>query len=170
MRITNCSSNLPKLVERMEGLKLKAYKCPAGIWTIGMGSTFYEDGSRIKEGDTITKERAYTLLTHALKGYEQFVDNNTRDDINQNQFDALVDFAYNCGNQALKGSSLLKKVNLNPKDISIRSSFEAWVYGGDGSHNGVDDDRDGLVDEPNEKKRLKGLENRRTAEANLYFS
>ena len=51
-----------KLIKDSEGCKLKAYKCPADKWTIGFGNTFYEDGDKVKEGDTITKEEAYHLF------------------------------------------------------------------------------------------------------------
>lgn len=149
MRITKASENCIELIKRFEGLKLQAYKCPAGIWTIGFGSTYYEDGTRIKQGEVITDYRAKQLLQRTLIQYEQGVDSNTRDDINQNQFDALVDFAYNLGVQNLKISQLLKKVNANPSDLSIRSEFGKWAKAG------------GVV--------LKGLVARRAAEADLYF-
>ena len=51
-----------ELIKKWEGLSLKAYKCPAGVWTIGYGTTFYPDGSKVKEGDTCTKEEADGLL------------------------------------------------------------------------------------------------------------
>jgi lysozyme len=149
MRITKGSQNLINLIAKFEGLKLEAYKCPAGIATIGYGSTYYSDGSRVKMGDKITKEQAVRLLYDTLGTYEKFVDANTRDDISQNQFDALVDFAYNCGNGNLKNSTLLKKVNANPNDATISAEFMKWTRA-----NG---------------KVLKGLVNRRVAEVELYF-
>lgn len=149
MRITKGSQNLINLIAKFEGLKLEAYKCPAGIATIGYGSTYYSDGSRVKMGDKITKEQAIRLLSDTLGTYERFVDANTRDDINQNQFDALVDFAYNCGNGNLKSSTLLKKVNADPNDANIGAEFMKWTRA-----NG---------------KVLKGLVNRRVAEVELYF-
>lgn len=149
MRITKGSQNLINLIAKFEGLKLEAYKCPAGIATIGYGSTYYSDGSRVKMGDKITKEQAIRLLSDTLGTYERFVDANTRDDINQNQFDALVDFAYNCGNGNLKSSTLLKKVNADPNDANIGAEFMKWTRA-----NG---------------KVLKGLVNRRVAEVELYL-
>jgi len=143
------SKNLIDLIKKFEGCSLVAYKCPAGIWTIGYGSTLYSDGRKVKQGDKITQQQAEQILAETLKGYENFVDANTRDDITQNEFDALVDFAYNCGNGNLKSSTLLKKVNLKPTDPSIRAEFLKWVRS-----NG---------------KVLKGLIKRRTAEADLYF-
>jgi lysozyme len=99
--------------------------------------------------NSITIEGAIILLKQTLKQYELAVDSYCRDDINQNQFDALVDFAYNCGNGNLKTSTLLKKVNANPNDPTIAVEFRKWNKGGG--------------------KVLKGLVNRREAEIELYF-
>lgn len=148
--ITKSSQRLIDLIKKFEGCKLTAYKCPAGIWTIGFGSTYYANGTRIKEGDTITLEQANKLLADTLTPYEKFVDANTRDDVSQGQFDALVDFAYNCGNGNLKSSTLLKKVNANPNDPSIKNEFAKWTKAAG--------------------KELKGLVNRRNAEIELYYS
>lgn len=150
MRITKGSQKLIDLIKKFEGCKLEAYKCPAGIPTIGFGSTLYENGERIKLGDKIDLKRAEQLLANTLGTYELFVDANTRDDISQGQFDALVDFAYNCGNGNLKSSTLLKKVNLNPNDKTIKDEFMKWTRA-----NG---------------KIMNGLINRRKAEVEVYYS
>ena len=50
------------IIKKYEGLSLKAYKCPAGVWTIGYGTTVYPDGQKVKEGDVITKTKAEALL------------------------------------------------------------------------------------------------------------
>ena len=150
MRITKGSLKLIDLIKKFEGCKLEAYKCPAGIPTIGFGSTLYENGERIKLGDKIDLKRAEQLLANTLGTYELFVDANTRDDISQGQFDALVDFAYNCGNGNLKSSTLLKKVNLNPNDKTIKDEFMKWTRA-----NG---------------KIMNGLINRRKAEVEVYYS
>lgn len=150
MRITKGSQKLIDLIKKFEGCKLEAYKCPAGIPTIGFGSTLYENGERIKLGDKIDLKRAEQLLANTLGTYELFVDANTRDDISQGQFDALVDFAYNCGNGNLKSSTLLKKVNLNPNDKTIKDEFMKWTRA-----NG---------------KIMNGLINRRKAEVGVYYS
>lgn len=147
MVITN---KLKELVKEFEGCSLKAYKCPAGIWTIGYGNTQYENGKAVKEGDIITLERAEQLLEIILIKFIQQVGEIVKSNINKNQKDALTDFAYNCGVGNLRSSTLLKKVNADPNDKTIRTEFEKWTRA-----NG---------------KVLNGLVKRRTAEANLYFS
>lgn len=153
-KITIISDKGIQLIEKFEcsgdvNNFLKAYKCPAGVWTIGIGTTVYPDGQKVKEGDTCTKEQAYQYLQNDLTFTQQQVDSYTTDAIDQNQFDALVSFAYNLGVNALKSSTLLKKVNANISDPTIRDEFMRWVHGG------------GVV--------LPGLVNRRKAEADLYF-
>jgi len=144
------SNKLKELVKGFEGCKLKAYKCPAGIWTIGYGNTQYENGKAVKEGELITLERAEQLLEVILIKFVQQVGELVKSKVNQNQNDALTDFAYNCGVGNLRSSTLLKKVNADPNDKTIRTEFEKWTRA-----NG---------------KVLNGLVKRRTAEANLYFS
>lgn len=149
-KVSKISQEGIELIAKWEGLKLKPYLCSASVPTIGYGSTYYEDGTRVKLTDApITKERALELFKNTLKTYELGVDSFTRDDITQSQFDALVSFAYNLGTQALKGSTLLKKVNKNPNDPTIATEFAKWVRAGG--------------------KVLKGLINRRADEAKLYF-
>lgn len=147
MVITN---KLKELVREFEGCKLKAYKCPAGIWTIGYGNTQYDNGKAVKEGEVITLDRAEQLLEVILIKFVQQVGELVKSKVNQNQKDALTDFAYNCGVGNLRSSTLLKKVNANPNDKTIRAEFEKWTRA-----NG---------------KVLNGLVKRRNAEANLYYS
>jgi lysozyme len=128
----------------------KPYKCPAGIPTIGYGATFYPDGKKVTMSDkAITEAEGTALLASMLTKFEQYVDSYCVDTITQNQFDALVSFCYNLGPNNLKSSTLLKKVNANPNDETIRAEFMKWTKAG------------GRV--------LKGLVTRRTAEADLYF-
>jgi lysozyme len=151
MKVTKASQKGLDLIKRFEGLELKPYKCPAGIPTIGYGNTYYPSGSKVNLTDpAITKEKAEELLKFLLGSYEKDVDSFCRDDINQNQFDALVSFAYNCGPRSLKSSTLLKKVNINPNDVTISDEFMKWNKAG------------GRV--------LVGLTKRRQAEADFYFS
>jgi lysozyme len=151
MKITKIGQKGLELIKSFEGLKLKPYLCPAGIATLGFGNTYYPDGTKVKLTDAaITKEKAEELLKHLVVSYEKAVDSFCRDDISQNQFDALVSFAYNVGVGNLQKSTLIKKVNANPQDPTIRAEFMKWNKAA------------GRV--------LTGLTRRRTAEANLYFS
>lgn len=100
------SKNGLKLIKEFEGCVLTAYKCPAGVWTIGYGHT-----GGVKEGQKISKTKAEELLKLDLKVYENYVNNYVKVKLNQNQFDALVSFTYNCGPGSLKTSTLLKKLN-----------------------------------------------------------
>lgn len=137
------------LIKSFEGCKLKAYKCPAGLDTIGFGSTFYPDGTKVKEGDVITKERADELFDVIADDFVKKVKPLIKKELSDNSFSALVSFAYNAGVGNLKNSTLLKKVNANPKDPSISAEFKKWVRAND--------------------RVLLGLEKRRKAEAELYF-
>lgn len=151
MKITKISNLGLELIKKYEGFKAKAYLCPANVPTIGYGSTYYEDGRKVKLTDSpITQERATELLEVLLVSYERSVDSYCVDTINQNQFDALCSFAYNCGVGNLKSSTLLKKVNKNPNDPTIKDEFLKWNKGGG--------------------KVLTGLTKRRIEEAQLYFS
>ena len=150
MKITKTSQNGINLIKKYEGFQSKPYLCPAKVPTIGYGATFYPNGQRVKMTDPpINEGQATVLLSDMLTTYEKAVDSYCRDDINQNQFDALVSFAYNLGASALKSSTLLRKVNLNPNDTTIKNEFLKWVNAGG--------------------KPLTGLIKRRTEEANVYF-
>lgn len=151
MKITKIASKGLDLIKSFEGLKLKPYLCSANVPTIGYGNTFYENKKKVTLKDSaITEQRAVELLAWSLKGFEQYVDSYCVDTITQNQFDALVSFCYNLGPANLKSSTLLKKVNANPNDPTIRAEFLKWNKAGG--------------------KALAGLTRRRTAEADLYFS
>lgn len=157
------------LIKEFESLKLKPYLCPSRIPTIGYGNTFYEDGTKVKLTDKpITEKRADELLLFILERFEKYVYSYVQSDIDQSQFDALTSFCYNVGPANLRVSTLLKKVNKNPDDKTIFTEFLKWDKA-DGTHDGIDNDGDGLIDEPGEKRKLGGLTRRRIAEANLYF-
>lgn len=114
-----------------EGLVLKPYLDSVGIPTIGIGCTYYEDGRKVKMSDPpISRERALQLFKNLLKGYELAVYSRTRDDINQNQFNALVSLCFNIGVTAFKTSTVLKRVNANPLDPAVRSAFLMWKNAG----------------------------------------
>ncbi|OJW84247.1 MAG: hypothetical protein BGO69_02710 [Bacteroidetes bacterium 46-16] len=142
-------------IKSREGLKLNAYRDSAGIWTIGYGIIHYEDGSPVKRGDVITQERADKLLEDEIIKKSLKVNAAIKSTkLSQNQFNALVSFAYNVGTGALLSSTLLKKVLANRNDPTIRASFLVWNK----AH------VDGKL------KPIAGLTARRKAEADLYFS
>lgn len=139
------------IIKSFEGFRGKPYKCPAGIPTIGYGATFYPNGKKVTMSDrVITEYEATDMLKHMLESFEKYVDSYCVDTVTQNQFDALVSFAYNVGTGALKKSTLLKKVNADPNDKFIESQFLIW-----NKVKGV---------------AVKGLTQRRQAESKLYFS
>jgi lysozyme len=138
-----------ELIKSFEGCKLSAYKCSANKETIGYGNTFYEDGTPVKLGDKITKERAESLFELISDDFSKKVVPLVKSQLNENQFGAIVSFAYNAGIGNLKSSTLLKKVNANPSDATIRAEFMKWDKAGG--------------------KQLAGLTRRRKAEADLYF-
>lgn len=110
-----------------EGLVFHPYLDVVGVCTIGAGNTYYEDGTKVKMTDPpITKERAINLFKTILKHYETAVWSVTRDDITQNQFNALCSLAYNIGVGGFKGSTVVKRVNANPNDPRIGAAFEMW--------------------------------------------
>tara|TARA_R110002012_G_scaffold40089_1_gene110601 strand:+ start:544 stop:990 length:447 start_codon:yes stop_codon:yes gene_type:complete len=140
-----------ELIKKYEGFMSNPYNCPAGVPTIGYGATYYPSGEMVTLSDkSISKEYASELLADMLGNYERAVNRYVTSNITQNQFDALVSFAYNLGNGALKSSTLLKKVNANPCDENITYQFSRWVKAGG--------------------KTLQGLVKRRKEEAKLYFS
>lgn len=138
------SQNGIDLVKRFEGFSPVAYLCPAGVWTIGYGHT-----AGVHEGDSIDGDTAEDFLREDLTSAEGAVEKYVKVPLKQWQFDALVSFTFNLGAGNLYSSTLLKKVNRNPDDPSIRDEFEKWVYAG------------GRV--------LQGLVDRRKAEADMYF-
>lgn len=101
-----------KLIKSFEGLKLNAYKDVAGVWTIGYGSTRYQDGKAVKPGDKLTDEaQANTILINTLSKYVEAVNKGVKVALIQNQFDALVSFIYNLGTGVVISSALFKMLN-----------------------------------------------------------
>lgn len=113
-----------------EGLELKPYKDTAGIPTIGIGNTYYEDGRRVQMTDPpITRDRAMRLMRIVKAPYEKTVWSMTRDDLTQNMFNALVSLAYNIGITNFRKSTLLRRVNANLNDRDgITDAFLMWRY------------------------------------------
>ena len=137
-----------KLIAQFEGCYLQAYLCPANVWTIGIGTTIYPNGVKVKKGDKCTLEQAHEYLAHDMIEFEKTVNDSVKVPLSQNQFDALVSLAYNIGSGAFKNSTLLKK--LNAKDYQgAADQFLRWNKGGG--------------------KVLKGLVRRREAERALFL-
>lgn len=131
------SQNGINLIKRFEGCKLTAYKCPAGVWTVAYGHT-----AGVYSGMKITQQQADEFLKQDLVVYENHVNNLNRP-FNQNEFDALVSFCYNCGAGSLQ--TLCK----NRTNAQIADALLLYNKGGG--------------------KVLQGLVNRRKAERELFL-
>lgn len=140
-----------ELIKRYEGFSATPYLCPAGVPTIGYGSTYYENDHKVELSDPpITEDWALQLLLNTVVTYEKAVASMVTSPITQNQFDALTSFCYNVGVTNFKKSTLLKLVNNNPLDPNIAIQFGRWIRA------------NGRV--------LAGLVKRRKSEADLYFT
>lgn len=130
------------LIKYFETLFLKAYLCPAKVWTIGWGST-----KGVYEGMEITEERAKELLKEDVEESEDWVYKLVEPTLNQHEFDAMVSWTFNLGPTNLKSSTLLKRINSN--DLGdVPYQMKRWVRA--------------------KGKVLKGLVRRRNAEALLW--
>ncbi|AVX13784.1 lysozyme [Stutzerimonas stutzeri] len=136
------SENGLALIRQAEGLRLRAYKCPAGVWTIGYGTT-----AGVKEGQVITKERAEELLRDDVKRFEDQVLRLVKVPLTQGQLDALVSFTYNLGAANLGNSTLLRLLNAGDYK-GVAAQFDRWTKAGG--------------------KELPGLVKRRAAERALF--
>lgn len=138
------SINCFNLIKQSESCALSAYLCPAGVPTIGYGHT---------KGVTITMHCTQSMadkwLQEDVQEISNYINRIITSSINQNMFDAIVDFVFNVGIGNFLSSTLLKKINMNPNDITIKNEFNKWVYA--------------------KKKILPGLVIRRDAEVILYF-
>ena len=115
------------LIKKFEGLRLTAYLCPAGVWTIGYGHT----GSDVYSGLKISEEKAEQLLWKDIESFEQCVNSFVSVKINQNEYDALVSFTFNVGTTAFINSTLLKLLNEKADRKIVSQEFKRWVKGGD---------------------------------------
>jgi lysozyme len=131
-----------KIIMDAEGVRLKAYKCPAGVWTIGYGHT-----GDVKDGDSITMHWAETILEYDLQRFEEGV-GKLAPGASANEFSAMVSLAFNIGLSAFEKSTVLKEFRAGRK-LNAANAFEAWVRGG------------GRV--------LPGLVRRRAAEKKLFL-
>ena len=139
----NISQNGIELIKKFEGCRLEAYKCPAGILTIGYGQT----GSEVHLGQKITQEQAEKYLKQDITIHSNNVSRLVKAPLNQNQFDALVSFEYNVGYGNFASSTMLILLN-QKKFTEAAAQFGRWVYAN--------------------KKILQGLVKRRAAEKELF--
>ena len=137
-----------RLIKKFEGLRLDAYKCSAGVPTIGYGST-----KGVEMGDKISPEEAELLLVADLEEASHQVERLITVPLNDNQFAALVSFVFNCGAGNFKASTLLRELNKGDYGF-VPFQLNRWVKA---TVNGV-------------KISLKGLVKRREAEGNLFIS
>lgn len=133
-----------ELIRKHEGLRLKAYKCPAGVWTIGYGST-----RGVTEGMEITQEQADERLRQDIAVAEKCIAASVKVTLTQEQHDALCSFIFNLGCGAFGKSTLLRKINQGD-DVGAAAEFAKWVNAGG--------------------KRLAGLVARRKDEADLFMA
>lgn len=138
------SKNGYDLTKSSEGCKLIAYQDPVGVWTIGYGHT----GPDVFDGLVITQSYAEKLLAKDIQEAGAHVNSVVDVDINQDKFDALVDFTFNLGPGRLDHSTLLKKLNAGDH-FGASQEFDKWVFA------------DGKV--------LAGLVKRRRAEKSLFL-
>ena len=144
------STNGFNLLAELEGVVLNPYKDSVGIPTIGIGSTYYEDGTKVTMKDkAITKERAIQLAKNVVKSFEARVNKSIIVPMTQNQFDAMVLLCYNIGESGFARSSVVKNFNAGNLQKAA-DSFLLWNKAGG--------------------KVSKGLTNRRLKERNLFLT
>lgn len=143
----NISAAGINLIKEFEGVRLKSYKCPAGVWTLGVGHTSAAGPPEVKPGMTITEAEALKILRNDLKKFEASIDSMVRVPLKQNQYDALCSFIFNVGAGAFQKSTLLKKLNAGDY-AAVPQELMKWTKAGG--------------------KELPGLVRRRRAEAALW--
>lgn len=131
------------LIRQFEGLRLSAYKCPAGVPTIGYGTT-----KGVRMGQTITRDEADRLLLEDAQRFADHIAALVKVKLSQHQIDALVSFVYNVGPSAFAGSTMLRLINQGLYADASRQ-FQRWNKAG------------GEV--------LPGLTRRRAAERDLFM-
>lgn len=138
------------LIKSFEGLSLKPYLDSVGVATIGYGTTLYPNGKRVTMQDpVITTGDASQFLIHEIEQKATAVSNMVKVSINDNEYAALVCFAYNVGVGALQGSTLLKLLNAGTDRVAVADQFLRWNKAGG--------------------KELPGLTRRRQAERSLFL-
>ena len=141
MKLSNRGKSL---IKKYEGLRLTAYKCPAGVWTIGYGHT-----AGVFAGQKISEKQADEFFDKDIKQFEDAVNSLVKVPLKQGQFDALVSFVYNVGKTAFANSTLLRMLN-SGNYSGAGEQFNRWVFAGG--------------------KKLQGLVKRREEEKELFFA
>jgi len=116
----NISKEGLALIKKFEGCELEAYRCPAGVWTIGFGTI-----KDVKEGDRITKDEANHLLEEEMIEYESYINDMVDVPLEQNQFDALCSWVFNLGSKNLSESTLLRVLN-DGKYEEVPQQIKRW--------------------------------------------
>lgn len=137
------------LIRRFEGFRAEAYRCPAGVWTIGYGHTSQAGAPAVKAGMRISEAEARSVLARDVAGFAKAVSAALTREVSPQQFSALVSFAFNVGEGAFRRSSVLKAVNAGDFR-AVPERLKLWVKA------------DGRM--------LPGLVRRRAAEAALFAS
>ena len=130
-------------ISSFEGCKLTAYKCSAGVWTLGYGHT-----EGVKEGDICTQEQANAWLIEDIRNTQLLLAHYVNVPVSQNEFIALLSLAFNVGVGALMKSKLLRKLNAGDRDGAAEEFLDFDLSNG---------------------KRLEGLTRRRKAEHDLFL-
>lgn len=133
-----------KFIAEQEGFSGLAYKCPAGVWTIGFGHT-----KDVCEGDAITRAEAYELLSQDLVRTQEDLAVLVKVPVTENQFIALMSFVFNFGLTKCRGYTLFKKINAEDK-AGIKEWWPKYCN-------------------PKDKKITKGLRDRRMRELELFM-
>lgn len=135
------------LIKKWEGLRLSAYESSVGVWAIGYGHTSAVGMPHIHKDMRITEAEAENILCQDLEQFESVVEQTVTVPLNDEQFAALVSFSYNVGTEAFRNSTLIKKLNKGNYE-AVPTELQKWTRVGG--------------------KRIRGLVNRRAAEAGLW--
>lgn len=111
-------------IKSFEALKLTAYKpVPTDPWTIGWGTTVYPDGTRVRQGDVITRAQADQFFAHDLKNFEDAVNETIKVPMSQGLFDALVSFTYNNGVTNFREGTVDDRINAG----DLNGAYKVWA-------------------------------------------
>jgi len=116
------STRLISKLKEFEGLRLTAYRCSGGVWTIGYGHT-----KDVRRGQRISRVEADRLLRDDLREVESYV-NGIAEVNTQGKFDAVVDFCFNLGARSFAHSTLYKYIKARRSSADIRQQFRRWIY------------------------------------------